>query len=1466
MIHPRGIHRAILCVLLGLLALALGTPARAAVMTWNVGVTFNGNGYDISYNLLTDVTDMTVQIFKSTAPAVVVKTLDVNSTPAITSAQLTAGAHSVANSNQVTWNGDLDSGGNAPAGQYFAVIKTTGAPVAAMAGLVAATNQTTYTDGRFGYNGSACLDATSVYHNTIYWPNKASTSGSAIQREGVGFWKPNLTTSMLDASSFATKTADGTPVGNINATGSGTSNAVSVLSDGNIVVSSGSTVQGGKFIVLKPSATNAGTPATNTTGTTFGTGIYTRAMRAFGTSAAPRIFYINDSASTTFTSGATGINYVDYTTAGATPTTIIPSTSFPVTERSLAVNRANDTIWVGGSSLVAGTVTVQRWTRTGALPGTWTKSAFGSFAIPSQLTAAGSVAWVELSPDESTLWVAIGGGSVNSPPTTITAVAGQDILMGVDPTTGAPISSQLLTGNSVLRDWPEQIVQTGTYDPSTGTYYNGNLVVPSYGSLTQTTGRGLQVIAPADNGSTDIMRGPDFSVVQATKVTLLTGPTVAVTYHGATIAWTTDIQSDSVVDFGTTPGSYTGNVTISDPTTSHSVVVDNLEKNTLYYYRVTSNAGSLTPAQSTEKTFTTTPLNVSAVTATRTESGVTVAWTTNESATTLLHYGVSSGSLDKSVLSTTLSTSHSATVAGYKPGTVLYYQPESGYYLASPGSSTPPTPTLGVQANVTVPASALYSNIRINAGADTATITFDTNIATTATMVWGITTSPATTVADTGTATAHVFTVTGLTPGTTYYYIPTLAPADGSLAARALPVATFITTVLGGSPMTATNAAPADVALSSRVNLEAPVAGSLFKLAKQGIPGAPVAGPDLPAARHHEGVVVHNGYMYVIGGRSAGGTYYGNVWINKIDADGVLGGDPGGTLPWITGGTSANSFSGGPNDLPAPRAQINNMCFGYNGYIYVVGGVDASVITINTVWYAKQNADGTLSLPPGATAVTAGLPWAATTALPTNKSLGSARVVDGYVLVSGGTISPNSAVNYMARIKPDGSLGTWLTSRPINDTHTYQRTVVNNHTVYSVGGQNNPGTTLVNTEDISTAQPDRELTPWYRLTYDPAYSSAVMDNPGDTEDNSGHWGMACDLVRGKILSVAGRLNTDPSNRNNPAMLSQVIAYTKLDASGMPGAWVDASVADPSVVYPAAVIDLDGQAWNGSIYTAGGRITTALGAQVTTEQIPMVDDGANFVYSGTAESQMIDLGSVTNLKHFTVTGTNVSSSTVEARYRYANSEGNFTDWLTPSSLDADISGGARWFQYELVLKGDGSGSPVVTNVTVTAGSFGTLAFTTQPAGAVPAVAFATQPVVAVQDNSGVTIAGYTGPVTVAIKAGTGTPGAVLSGTLTVNAVAGVATFTDLAIDQAGTGYVLTATASGLSVDSAAFNVGVVPFTLADVIQALRRAGGLDVASGPDMGRLNVVTSGATQVIDVRDAVLLARKVRGRDSNP
>jgi hypothetical protein len=77
-------------------------------------------------------------------------------------------------------------------------------------------------------------------------------------------------------------------------------------------------------------------------------------------------------------------------------------------------------------------------------------------------------------------------------------------------------------------------------------------------------------------------------------------------------------------------------------------------------------------------------------------------------------------------------------------------------------------------------------------------------------------------------------------------------------------------------------------------------------------------------------------------------------------------------------------------------------------------------------------------------------------------------------------------------------------------------------------------------------------------------------------------------------------------------------------------------------------------------------------------------------------------------------------------------------------------------------------------------------------------------VAIQDGFGNTVPGSTAPVTIALGSNPGN--ATLSGTLTLAAVNGVATFRDLSIDRAGSGYTLVASSRSLQpATSAAFDV-------------------------------------------------------------
>jgi hypothetical protein len=124
---------------------------------------------------------------------------------------------------------------------------------------------------------------------------------------------------------------------------------------------------------------------------------------------------------------------------------------------------------------------------------------------------------------------------------------------------------------------------------------------------------------------------------------------------------------------------------------------------------------------------------------------------------------------------------------------------------------------------------------------------------------------------------------------------------------------------------------------------------------------------------------------------------------------------------------------------------------------------------------------------------------------------------------------------------------------------------------------------------------------------------------------------------------------------------------------------------------------------------------------------------------------------------------------------------------------------------------------VTGVTsgsfdITAGPATQLAFTVHPGTTTAGIAIAPAIEVRARDVFGNTATSFAGTVTASITTGTGAAGAALTGTKTVGAVAGVATFTDLSINKNGAGYTLTAKSSGLSsAVSASFDILVGPLS-------------------------------------------------------
>src|SRR5436190_1938574 len=126
----------------------------------------------------------------------------------------------------------------------------------------------------------------------------------------------------------------------------------------------------------------------------------------------------------------------------------------------------------------------------------------------------------------------------------------------------------------------------------------------------------------------------------------------------------------------------------------------------------------------------------------------------------------------------------------------------------------------------------------------------------------------------------------------------------------------------------------------------------------------------------------------------------------------------------------------------------------------------------------------------------------------------------------------------------------------------------------------------------------------------------------------------------------------------------------------------------------------------------------------------------------------------------------------------------------ATLGVDKSG-----DYWLTARATGLSAGTSSDFSVSPGPATHLAFAVQPGTTTAGHQIAPAVKVAAQDALGNAVPTFTGPVTVAL--GSNPSGGTLSGSTTVSAVSGVATLGDLSINISGTGYTLTATATGLA---------------------------------------------------------------------
>ncbi len=143
------------------------------------------------------------------------------------------------------------------------------------------------------------------------------------------------------------------------------------------------------------------------------------------------------------------------------------------------------------------------------------------------------------------------------------------------------------------------------------------------------------------------------------------------------------------------------------------------------------------------------------------------------------------------------------------------------------------------------------------------------------------------------------------------------------------------------------------------------------------------------------------------------------------------------------------------------------------------------------------------------------------------------------------------------------------------------------------------------------------------------------------------------------------------------------------------------------------------------------------------------------------------------------------------------------------------------------------------VTVTPGAAAALAIRTQPVGTTSGSALAAQPVIEIRDLAGNLVTSSTASVTVTIGSGGGT----LSGSTTVAAVGGIATFSGLAISGAAGDRTLVFTSTGLApVTSGAVTIAAPAGAVLTIDNSVVTVGATSGVNASTV-RLNVTSGGA-----------------------
>lgn len=184
-----------------------------------------------------------------------------------------------------------------------------------------------------------------------------------------------------------------------------------------------------------------------------------------------------------------------------------------------------------------------------------------------------------------------------------------------------------------------------------------------------------------------------------------------------------------------------------------------------------------------------------------------------------------------------------------------------------------------------------------------------------------------------------------------------------------------------------------------------------------------VANP-LPYSVSYHSTSAWNSRIYVVGGSTDTGLK-NNVYSATILSDGSLSTWVAQTSVPVTGGIFAHASVA-------------------NGFLYILGGaiIGGSQI-VNTVYYSKINADGTLA------------GWSQTTLLPQGVISFATVASSGRIFTMGGWNGTTPVNNfYSAQVAGDGTVVTWSANTPMPQSLAYHAAAVRDSFIFVSGGEN----------------------------------------------------------------------------------------------------------------------------------------------------------------------------------------------------------------------------------------------------------------------------------------------------------------------------------------------------------------------------------------------------------------------------